>query len=60
MSLTFDEIKTAMMDREDVDTLVDFFQIDIDSFVESNLLDEKILDYWDILQDIYANGGSLS
>jgi hypothetical protein len=57
--LTYDEIKEAMMDREDVDTLVDFFQIDIDSFVESNVLDEKILDYWDILQDIYADGGSL-
>jgi hypothetical protein len=59
MSLTYDELKEAMKEREDVDTLVDFFQIDIDEFVESNLLDEKICDYWDILQEIYANGGSL-
>ena len=59
MALTFDEIKEAIKDREDVDTMVDFFQIDIDDFVESNVIDEKILDYWDILQDIYEDGGSL-
>jgi hypothetical protein len=58
--MTYDELKEVIKEREDVDTLVDFFQIDIDEFVESNLLDEKILEYWDILQDVYKDGGCLT